>query len=278
MTLRVNGEIVPTEEIDREVERLKPDYDRYVKEQNADGGDEQLREWCRENVIERVLLRQEAAKLPDLPEAEAPSTDEQQPEGGAKQEGEEDRKVQRKVQALIESVWKDVAPPEEGDIAAFYKEHRDEFQAPEQVRAAHIVQHVNAPHERDRAYVAILNVKEELDKGAAFEDMAFKHSDCPDNAGDLGYFARGQMVPEFEDVVFAMKEGEVSGIFESPFGYHIAKVYDRTAGGPLRLEQVRDRIGEQLLESKRQKALEGYVDELKEKATIEETGGEGAAD
>jgi len=111
----------------------------------------------------------------------------------------------------------------------------------------------------------------ELKQGALFEMVAAKYSDCPDNGGDLGFITKGQMVEEFEDVVFNMDVGEISDIFRTRFGFHIAKVYNRKPAIVPPLEEVKDRIVEKLKEQMRREAIEHFVDGLKSQATIEET-------
>ena len=94
--------------------------------------------------------------------------------------------------------------------------------------------------------------------------------DRPDNGGELGFFPRGQMVPEFEEVVFALRPDAISGVFETRFGLHIAQVTERREAVPCSLSQVREAIIRELQEQTRQKALEKFIDGEKSKAVIEE--------
>ena len=68
-------------------------------------------------------------------------------------------------------------------------------------------------------------LKSKIVGGADFADLAKEHSSCPSGAsgGDLGSFGPGQMVPEFDQAVFNLKPGAVSGVVETQFGYHIIK-------------------------------------------------------
>jgi len=89
-----------------------------------------------------------------------------------------------------------------------------------QVRASHILVKT-APE--------AMEIKKEIDNGRSFEELAALYSLCPSgrNGGDLGYFGRGQMVPEFERKAFMLPVGEVSKPVFSPFGWHIIKVTDK---------------------------------------------------
>ena len=97
-----------------------------------------------------------------------------------------------------------------------------------------------------------------------------KYTDCADNGGDLGFIMKGQMVEEFEDVVFNLGIGRRSDIFRTRFGFHIAKVYAREPEGVASLEDVTEKITETLEEQMRGKAIDDFVDSLRDKAKIEE--------
>ncbi len=70
------------------------------------------------------------------------------------------------------------------------------------------------------------NLLNQIRSGTSFEDLAMRHSQCPSGkqGGDLGFFGRGQMVPEFETAAFNMEPGQVSAPVKTQFGYHIIKV------------------------------------------------------
>jgi parvulin-like peptidyl-prolyl isomerase len=137
------------------------------------------------------------------------------------------------------------------------------------VNAAHIVRNIDEKTTEAEARAAIEGVADELAQGADFAEVADRNSDCPGRGGDLGFFARGQMVPEFDDVVFALAPGDVSGIFRTPFGYHIARVIAHRAAGIAKFDVVREQISEILYAEKRQRVIDRFIDQLRAKASIE---------
>lgn len=273
MPLIVNSEKIDSAEIDGEVERLRPHYEEYAA--GAEGaGEQQLREWARENVIERKLMTTAAREAPyEIPQADIDAAYDQVKDGAGDDDPaavKADIEQQMRMERLIDEAAKDVQAPTEKDARDYYEEHTEQFTMPEQVRARHIVKHVGGEVDNKTAFEAILEVKMELDRGADFGELAMKHSDCPENAGDLGYFARGQMVQEFEDTAFAMQVGQVSDVFQSSYGYHICKLEDRKAPALVPLDEVTDDIEKEILAQRREKAIEDFVDLLKSKAAIEE--------
>jgi peptidyl-prolyl cis-trans isomerase SurA len=79
------------------------------------------------------------------------------------------------------------------------------------------------------------------------------------------------MVPEFDDVVFALESGQVSDVFRTPFGYHIARLLEIRPAGVPKFDLVRERIAEVLYAEKRQRVIDRFIDQLRAKATIENT-------
>ncbi|MDR3242451.1 MAG: peptidylprolyl isomerase [Clostridiales Family XIII bacterium] len=116
--------------------------------------------------------------------------------------------------------------PSEDDIAAYYAENMEDF-AVEEIRASHIL--ISDAEHTDENRKLIEEVREKIIKGeTTFEEMAAEYNSdsTKDTGGDLNYFERGSMVPEFEEAAFALKTGEISGIVESEYGYHLIKVTD----------------------------------------------------
>ena len=253
MPLIINGEIVDDQLVREEMRAMRPHL------QEAMGGSDpleiemRLREWAKENVIERTLLRQAARQQPPDASCVTPPSDEQLTEG------------------LLAKIAASTPPLKPKQALEFYKKNRNRFEGAEEVRARHIVKNVDEQHDEAPARAAIEKAEEELAGGADFAEVADRYSDCAGNGGDLGYFPRGEMVPEFEQVVFAMSPGSRSGIFRSSFGFHIAMVVDRRPAGLRRFEEVREIIESELMRARQQRALEDYLDRLRAAADIRET-------
>jgi parvulin-like peptidyl-prolyl isomerase len=156
------------------------------------------------------------------------------------------------------------------DAEAFYKKNPDKFQSPPQVRASHILLRV-PPEAKPEEVVAKQKAAEAIaarvKKGEDFAKLAQELSEDPSakqNSGDLDFFAKEQMVPEFSEVAFAMKKGEISEPVRSQFGYHIIKVTDRHDAASVPLEKVKPK----LLAFLKQQKVEALKDEIRAKAEV----------
>lgn len=124
------------------------------------------------------------------------------------------------------------------EVEQYYLRHRSEFWLPERVQAAHILRHVEFPADEEAARSRIEQAEQELVRGAVFAKVAERFSDCGGRT-ILGLVARGTMVPEFEEVVFALPDGGRSGIVRTVFGFHIATTSQRKPAGFESLAELR---------------------------------------
>ena len=157
---------------------------------------------------------------------------------------------------------------------AFYDSRPELFKQPEQVKASHIL--IKAAQDADEAQKKearkkIEAVQKKLKGGQDFAALAREFSEGPSapRGGELGYFGRGQMVPAFETVAFAMKPGEVSDVVETRFGYHLIKVEDKKSAGTVSYTEVKGQLDDHLKKQKGQQEIDKYVDGLKKNAKIE---------
>lgn len=280
----VNGERIEYSEIQREADRLRPQYEQTFTDMEVEEREAQLLDWSRENVVERILISQDAKKAGREVAAEDVESmlkglkeQYEKPEEFYKDFGEDDeQKIKENLEAhlrverRLEQVCESLPEPSEEEIRGYYESHKTEYETGEQVRVAHIVKYVNWQSDEQTSFEAINAAHKELVGGAAFETVVDKYTDCGDNGGDLGYVNRGQMVEEFEDVVFNLGQGQVSDVFRTRFGFHIAKVYDRKPASIPPLEEVRKHIVDNLKGRIREDAINDFIDSLKDEAVIEE--------
>jgi peptidyl-prolyl cis-trans isomerase C len=147
----------------------------------------------------------------------------------------------------------------EEDIAAVYKQRVTDATPIPQVRARHILVEDEAEAKQ---------IIKKLKDGADFADLAKEKSIGPtgSNGGDLGFFARTEMVKEFADAAFALEVGRITEApVQTQFGWHVIQVEEKREAPKPTLEQARETIIQQL----RQQELDEYLSELQEKADIQ---------
>jgi peptidyl-prolyl cis-trans isomerase C len=162
----------------------------------------------------------------------------------------------------------------EADVKKFYDDNPDKFKMPERTQASHILISADqkaTPEDKKKAKEKAEAIRKRVAKGEDFATVAKAESNCPSAAkgGDLGYFGKGQMVPEFEKAAAALKLGELSDVVESPFGYHIIKVMDRKPADTVKFAEVKDKIEDYLKGQKAQKPMSDYVEKIKKEAKVE---------
>lgn len=148
------------------------------------------------------------------------------------------------------------------ELKAHYEANKEQFTKPERVKASHIL--VDTKETAD-------DILEEINGGLSFGEAATKYSKCPssERGGDLGFFGRGQMVPEFEMASFEMGLGEISQPVQTQFGYHIIQLTEKEDGGVFDLEEVSFDIMKDLTMKKQSEIYTSKVETLKEKYAVE---------
>jgi parvulin-like peptidyl-prolyl isomerase len=144
----------------------------------------------------------------------------------------------------------------EADCKAFFDQHQQAFAGLDSVRVRHIIL-LAGPADTDKIKTQrkqlLDSIRARVLKGEKFEALAKMYSQdgTADRGGDLGFFARGQMVKEFEDVAFSLKKGELSPVFQTQFGLHLVQCLDKKPAAPPNFELAKPRIENML----RQQAL-----------------------
>ena len=151
----------------------------------------------------------------------------------------------------------------EDDMKNYFEENKDSFKQEEQVKARHIL-----VEDEETAK----EVRKKLDDGEDFEELAKKYSTdtgTKEKGGDLGFFSKGEMVNEFEEVAFALKVGEISQPVKTNYGYHIIKVEERTEAKEANYEESKDEIKEILLEEKLPTVYQSWIQEKMEEYKVQ---------
>ena len=158
----------------------------------------------------------------------------------------------------------------------FYDKNKAQMQAPERIHARHILVRVEpkAPAaDKEKARQKTEDLLKRLKAGEDFAKLAQENSDDPGSktrGGDLGWVAKGQAPPTFEQATFALtKPNELSPVVESPAGFHIIQFLERQQAGPIPYEQVKGRIAQLLKEQQAQQQLATRMRELRSKAKVE---------
>jgi peptidyl-prolyl cis-trans isomerase D len=160
------------------------------------------------------------------------------------------------------------------EIQDYYNAHKDEFSTQEQVRARHILVMVNDQRTDEQARQRIAEVQKKLAAGGDFTALAKEYSDdtaSKENGGDMSFFGRGQMVPEFEQAAFGTEPGKVVGPVKTSFGYHLIEVLSKTPGGAQPLAQVKESIRARLAAEQVQQLAETQAKEIAARVKKERT-------
>jgi parvulin-like peptidyl-prolyl isomerase len=149
----------------------------------------------------------------------------------------------------------------EEEARQYYEQHKDLYDHPDQIRASQIL-----VYDENVAKQAL----EDIRKGIHFAEVARTYSESSDaeNGGDLGFFARGTMPPEFDDVLFSLKLGEVSEVMKTPYGYQIFILTGQRTAHRISFEEAQQQITIKLRRQKRMVAIDLWMAELQKKAKI----------
>lgn len=166
-----------------------------------------------------------------------------------------------RVEAVLEKIAAATPPAGEIDAEIFYRLHPQAFERPEARRLRHILITFGSPAEAATARRQLESLRTGSATAAAFEAAALRHSHCPSavQGGELGVVRRGQLYPELEPGAFALAEGEISPVLESPIGLHILRCDRIFAAGKVAFPEVRERIIAKLTEQRRRQRQKDWI-------------------
>ena len=237
----VNGGSITTADFTRELKNL-PEYLKAMAD-TPEGRKEML-----DTMVIRELILQQAAKdgLDKSPDLE---------------EKLKDLKKRLVVEAYLKKKVETESQVSDADLQKFYEQNKDKFKTGDQIKASHILV-------KDEK--AAKDILAQIKAGGNFEELAKKNSvdSSASKGGDLGWFGKGSMVPVFEKAAMALKEGQVSDVVKSDFGFHIIKLTGKRAAGVRPLEEVKDQIKGAIMPSKQQEIFQKIKEELKKSAKV----------
>ena len=274
MAILVNGERIEDQAIQGEAMRLQ-----------QSGAGPEAADMATRHLVDQVLMRQEASRRAY---AVSPAEIEQGlhrlfMENGGREaflqrhrlsEADEPMLrehvvISRRIEKLIDDTCANVPAPAAEAVRGYFDGHAAEFVQPLRVRASHVVKRPSGP-EDEETFAVLCQVRQRLQAGEDFATVAAECSDChSETGGDLGFFAKGQMVPGFEAVAFSMQTGEVSPVFVTQFGLHVMQVTDREEPRPLDFAEVEKGLAKRLHEEARDAVFNEYLDQLRAKAKIQ---------
>lgn len=288
---RVNNKVILLSEYNSRANPILQEYEKVLAGPDKDKKLKELKENILEQMIDEKLLLKKAEKEGiRITDAEVDQgMDEIRNRFGGELEfqneiskqgltGEKFRKNVREqlqvIKLINQNVRSRISPPTEEEIKEYYKKHEDEMVSPEQVRARHILIRTTEECSQDEAKKKINEIYEKVKKEPSkFSSFAEKYSQGPtaEKGGDLGYFGKGDMVKEFEEVAFNMEVDSVSKPVKTRFGYHIIKLIGKKSSERRTFSEVKDKLKNLLYQLKMESKYEKFLRDLRDEAKISKT-------
>ena len=234
---KVGSEVITKDDVEKELKALPSQI------QNMFQGPEGAGKFVDE-LVKREMLYQEAKKkgLDNTPEY--------------KKKVDDFKKITL-IGSLLEKEVEEKSKVTDNDIKTYYDAHKSELTMNNQIKASHIL--VKTEDEAKK-------ISDQLKKGGDFAKLAKEKSIDPGsakNGGDLGFFSKGQMVPEFEKIAFNLKVGQISEPVKTQFGYHIIKVTGRKEGQIVEFDKVKNLLTQRVTAEKQKEVFDSYMNSLK---------------
>lgn len=236
---RVGNTKITVADLDERIANMPPQYQNVIKKRKKD---------FLQEVINDNLLYEEALKEGFQKDKEALKVI-------------EEAKKKIIVARFLKSKVEDAIKITDEEIQEFYNANKASFMMPEKMRVSHIL--VPTKAEADE-------LLKKIQSGTPFEDVARAKSMDPSaqNGGDIGYFPKGQLIPEFESACASLKVGEIGGPVKTKLGYHLIKLTDRKPPQERPLADVREAVKNALYASKRKEKFNELLKDLTEKSNI----------
>lgn len=286
MALIVNGEEIDDEIIDGEFRTIKGHFERTLQVACCER-DPEFRAMAKDNIASRILLQQEAVKrVPDVTD-EAVSgrlTKLIEQAGGEEQfymqiglPGGDDTIIRDQVSngvrmdQMMNAVYAPEPEPTEAEVRAYYDQNVKLYLTAEEIRVSHISLNLSGATSRLEVYTVMRELREKALAGADFDALGAEHNSNKDTPPDLGWFKRGEFMEEFEAIAFSMRLEEISPVFVTQLGFHIAKLTGRKPAVPKPFDEVRETVRQRIIEQHKDEKFNTFVEELKKAANIVDT-------
>jgi PPIC-type PPIASE domain len=286
MPLTINGDIIDDDVLEAEFNQIKGHYERSLQVACCER-DPEFQGMAKENIVARTLLGQECrTRYAEVPDAEITDRLERLiTEAGGIEQFYMNIGVTRSEEALVrehvadgvrmDKMLADVYAPEPtptaADLRAYYDAHLDQFMTEEQIEASHITKGLEGAKSRRDVYETMRGLRQQLQEGYDFHQLAEEHRGGEQQQIDLGWFKRGEFMEEFETIAFSMTVGELSPVFTTALGFHICKLTGRRPSAPAAFEEITDVVHGKLVDHHRDTRFNDFITQLKAAAKIEDT-------
>lgn len=286
----INQDIITLSEVEKAASLLKEEINAEDRLERQEQVQKVFRKVL-DSLIEEKLLDQEAKKTgikvtgKEVEEA----IDQIKRRNGVNQEGLEKalanegfsfeafkKQIEKRLQRMKLLQWATNLEQKIGEkeLRNYYQRNIDRYRTDESYRPSHILFAIPkeaTPQEVLEIRKKCQKVLEKIKRGEDFGEMALIYSEDVSHTdrGDLGFIKRGELLPAFEKEALRLQVGEVSGIIQTSFGFHLIKLLDRKGGNPSPFEEVKERVQAEYYEAESEKAFKQFLSTLKERAVIE---------
>lgn len=284
MPLKVNGEIVNPDWVHEEFSQIKSYHERTTHASCCER-DPEFMDQAQENVIRRLIVAQEADKnIPKLSDNEIDLAIRQLKKemGGEAQffahygimPNQEalirptiDQSI--RVDKFVKQIVGSVNPENDEELRSFYEKNQQNWMTEESIRCFHIYKGFRSDRNREDLYRDCIKMRNRILNGEDFLTLAKEFTDKEHDEIDLGWFKRGEIMEEFEIITFSMNQGEVSPVFSTHHGFHLAQVAEKKEAAPIPIAEVKEEVIQAFQDDKREGRLHEYVEKIRKTSSVE---------
>ena len=287
----VNGEIITLSELDRQRSRLRHETDTTTNPWGNGAKVFESRRVILDRLIEEKIIDQQCKKLAirvsprdidaaieDVKRMNAVSEEQLKmalmADGLSWEDYRQELMKQIQRAKLASQVVRQEFAVDDERLKEFYLQHIERFKEPDQIRVSHIL--IVIPLDADDLLVEALRhtgemILDKLSRGEDFGELARLYSDdaSAKNGGDLGFFKRGELLPQIERITFNLHPGQFRDLIRTNMGFHIVKVTDRKEGRVIPYEEVMEKVRNQYAQEESQRLYKAWLQEVKARSFIE---------